>query len=46
MQMYTGTKGVITWRISARAEISALLGGLHFSPASKSNPLEMKLAIT
>ena len=35
------TKGPITWRISAR-----LGGGWDFSPASETNPLEMKLAIT
>ena len=37
-------KVVITRRILARAEISAHLGGLSFSPSSERNPLEMKLA--
>lgn len=35
-----------TKRISAWDEILALLGGCDFSQASKTNPLEMKLAIT
>ena len=41
-------KGPITWRISARAEISAWLGGLSFQPGflNKINLLKTTFIIT